>query len=220
MKKEFDAVKDNRLFSNIGYSDFEKMFKCIGADTVSYKKDDMILLSGDPVSRVGLILSGSVKIIKEDANGRSTIVSESVTGEAFGEVFASADIDHSPVSVRAAEDTDILFMDHRKIVTVCPSACEFHGRLIKNLLKLVAEKNLMLLKKIDILSKRTTREKLLAFFDAHRGASKRFTINYDRDELARYICVDRSAMSSELSKMRAEGLIKFSKNTFEILRPL
>ncbi len=107
-------------------------------------------------------------------------------------------------------------MDYKKIITTCACACHFHARLIENMLRLIARKNLILNQKLEIVSKRTTREKLMCFFDTQRGAAKRFTIPFNREELARYLCVDRSAMSNELCKMRDEGLISFHKNTFEL----
>lgn len=217
MKKNFDIIKNNPLFDGIVYSDFEKMYHCIDGRTQSYKKDDIILLSGDTVDFVGLILSGRVKIIKEDINGNTTILAELATSELFGEVFACAGIDHSPVTVQASEGSEILFINYKRIITTCSSACSFHSRLIENMLKLIAEKNLMLNQKIEILSKRTTREKLLMFLNTQKGTAKKFTIPYNREEMAYYLCVDRSSMSNELCKMRDEGLIKFNKNQFEIL---
>ena len=217
MKIIFEATKNNPLFHGIAYSDFERMLSCLSARTACYKKDEIILLSGDTVSFVGLILSGGIKIIKEDINGSITILAELSVPEMFGEVFACADISHSPVTVQATEDTEILFIDYKKIITSCSAVCPFHARLIENMLKLIAKKNLMLNKKIEILSKRTTREKLMCFFDLQRGTAKKFSISFNREELAHYLCVDRSAMSNELCKMRDEGLIKFQKNKFEIL---
>jgi CRP-like cAMP-binding protein len=193
------------------------MLSCLSAKTASYMKDEIILLSGDTVSYVGLVLSGGIKIIKEDANGNITIIAELSVSEIFGEVFACADISQSPVTVQASEDTEVLFINYKRIITSCPAACPFHTKLIENMLKLIAKKILMLNKKIEILSKRTTREKLLCFFDLQRGAAKKFTISLNREELAHYLCVDRSAMSNELCRMRDEGLIKFQKNKFEIL---
>ena len=216
MKKIFDAVKSNPLFDGIAFSDFENMLTCLSAKTSCYKKNDVILLSGDTVDFVGLVLSGSVQIINEDAEGRISILTELTVPDIFGEVFACAGISHSPVTVRAAEDSKILFIDYRKIISSCTSACPFHTKLIENMLKLVAVKSLMMSQKIEILSKRTTREKLIAFFDMQRGMAKKFTIPYNREELAQYLCVDRSAMSNELCKMRDNGIIKFQKNTFEI----
>ena len=217
MKKIFETVKDNPLFHGIAFSDFERVLTCLSAITASYKKDDIILLAGDTVSFVGLILSGSLKIIKEDIDGRVTIVTELGVSELFGEVFACADITQSPVTVLAAEKAEILQINYKRIITTCTSACHFHATLLENMLKLIARKNLKVSQKNEILSKRTTREKLLAFFDMQRGAAKKFTIPYNREELALYLSVDRSAMSNELCKMRDEGLIKFNKNTFEII---
>jgi len=217
LKKIFEAVKSNPLFQGIGFSDFESMLSCLSARTAEYKKDGIILLSGDTVNFVGLILSGSVKVIKEDIDGNITILTELSIADIFGEVFACASITHSPVTVQAAEDTEILFIDYRKIITSCSVACQFHTRLIENMLKLLAQKNLLLNQKIEIISKRTTRDKLLCFFDYQRNGTRKFSIPYNREELARYLCVDRSAMSNELCKMRDDGIIKFQKNTFEII---
>jgi len=217
LKIIFETIKNNPLFQGIAYSDFERMLGCLSAKTTCYKKDEIILQSGDTVSFVGLILSGGINIIKEDINGSITILAELSVPEMFGEVFACADVSHSPVTVQATEDTEILFIDYKKIITSCSAVCPFHARLIENMLKLIAKKNLMLNKKIEILSKRTTREKLLCFFDLQRGTAKKFTISFNREELAHYLCVDRSAMSNELCKMRDEGLIRFQKNKFEVL---
>ena len=217
MRKIFETVKSNPLFEGISYSSFTDMLKCMSAKTAVYGKDDVILLSGNAVDSVGLIISGSAKVIKEDIDGRLSILAVLGVSEAFGEVFACAGVDHSPVTVQATEKTEILFIDYKRIISPCATACSFHAKLIENMLKLVAKKNLMLNRKIEIISKRTTREKLLTFFDMQRGMAKKFTIPYNREELADYLCVDRSAMSNELSKMRDSGLIKFSRNNFELL---
>ena len=217
MRKIFESIKNNPLFQGIAFSDFESMLSCLSARTAAYKKDDVILLSGDTVSSVGFIISGGVKIIKEDMRGNITILTELSVAEVFGEVFACAGVDHSPVTVQASEDAEILFVDYRKVITSCSAACPFHAKLIENMLKLLAYKNLTLNQKIDILSKRTTREKLLCFFDYQRGAAKKFAIPFNREELAHYLCVDRSAMSNELCKMRDEGFIRFDRNMFEYL---
>ena len=217
MKKIFETVKSNPLFQGIAFSDFEQVFNCLPVKTAHFKKDDVILLSGDTISFVGLILSGGVQIIKEDMDGRITIITELGASEIFGEVFACAEIAQSPVTILATENAEVLLMDYKRIITSCTAACPFHAKLIENMLKLIARKNLMLNQKIDILSKRTTREKLLSYFDMQRGMARKFTIPYNREELAQYLCIDRSAMSNELCKMRDDGIIKFQKNHFEII---
>ena len=217
LKNIFEAAKHSPLCSGIGFSDFEGLIRCMEAKTRNYNKGDVILLSGDTVNSIGLIISGSAKVIKEDMDGNITILTELTVSETFGEVFACAGIDRSPVTVQASEKCEILFLNYRKVITSCSSACVFHSRLIENMLKLIAQKNLLLNQKIEILSKRTTREKLFAFFDMQRGMAKKFSIPYNREEMAHYLCVDRSAMSNELCKMRDKGLIKFHKNSFELM---
>ena len=217
MKKIFETLKDNILFRGIAFSDFESMLNCLSAKTSRYEKDEVILMSGNTINFVGLILSGSVRIIKEDIDGHIDILADLGVSEVFGETFACAGISQSPVTIQASDDTEIMFIDYKRIITSCTAACPFHAKLIENMLSLVAAKNLMLNQKIDILSKRTTREKLMCFFDTQRGVAKKFTIPFNRDEMAHYLCVDRSAMSNELCKMRDAGMIKFKRNEFEIL---
>ena len=216
MKKIYLAVQHSALWQGVGFSDFESMIRCMEAKTRSYEKGDYVLMTGDVVRYIGVVVSGSVKIIHEAADGNDVILTELAAPELFGEVFACAGIERSPVTVQASEKSEVLFLDYRKVITTCSSACVFHAKLIENMLQLLAQKNLMLNQKIEILSKRTTREKLFAFFDTQRGTAGEFTVPYNREEMARYLCVDRSAMSQELGKMRDEGLIRFRKNTFTI----
>ncbi|MEG0320724.1 MAG: Crp/Fnr family transcriptional regulator [Oscillospiraceae bacterium] len=217
MKNIFDRVKDNPLFAGIPMEEFEQMLSCIGAQTANYRKGEVIFLMGNAVESVGLVLSGSVQIVWENADGHCTMMAELSASELFGETFACAGTASSPVSVVAADDCEILLLNYRKIITTCSSSCSFHARLIANMLQLMARKNLLLNRKIEILSKRTTRERLLTFFDTQRGTARQFSIPYNREELAALLCVERSAMSAELSKMQRDGLIRFRKNQFELL---
>ncbi|MDR2889518.1 MAG: Crp/Fnr family transcriptional regulator, partial [Lachnospiraceae bacterium] len=152
-----------------------------------------------------------------DSDGHIVLLNELGAPEIFGEVFACAQITYSPVTVMATENTTVLHMDYGRVITSCAAACPYHTRLIANMLQILAIKSMALNQKIEILSKRTTREKLLCFFDMQRGNQKKFTIPYNREELSNYLCVDRSAMSNELCKMRNQGLIKFQKSTFELI---
>ena len=217
MRTTFEILKNNPIFQGIAFTDFEQVLNCLSANTASYKKNDFILTTGEAVSFVGLVLSGSVQVIKEDMEGHISIITELGASEVFAEVFACAEMTKSPFTVQAVEDSEILLMNYKRILSTCTSACPFHARLIENMLRLIARKNIMLHQKNEILSKRTTREKLLAFFEMQRGAERTFTIPYNREELAQYLCVDRSAMSSELCKMRDQGIIKFHRSAFEML---
>ena len=217
VKDIFEIVKNNALFAKIGIDDFDKMLTCMEMRRIGFKKGQEILLAGNPVQAVGVVLRGSVQIIHEDMEGRIHIITELPASELFGETFACAGIDHSPVTVMAVDDCEILFLNYRKIITTCSSACTFHTHLIENMLALLAQKNLFLNRKIEILSKRSTRERLMLFFETRCGASRKFTIPYNREELAALLCVERSSMSGELSRMQADGLIRFHKNEFELL---
>ena len=217
MEKIYSILKNNHLWRDIAFGEFKSMIDCMDARRRNYKKGDFIVMAGDTVTHIGLIISGSVKIFREDYDGNAILMTELGSSDLFGEVFACAGIDHSPVSVQASESVDVMYINFRKVLTTCSSACSFHTKLIENMLQLIAKKSLLLNEKIEILSKRSTREKLLAFLEMHRNDSGKFTIPYNREEMALYLCVDRSAMSSELSKMRDDGLILYKKNEFEIL---
>lgn len=218
MKEYFETLKSVALFEKIAETDFVHMLNCLDARLAVYEKDNIIFLTDDTISQVGIILSGKVQIIKEDYLGNRTILAELSVANVFGETFACAGVSRSPVTVLAVTGCKVLFINYRKIVTTCSSACVFHTRLIENMLKLLANKNLMLNQKIQFISKRTTRERLMAYFavQMEKAKSNRFTIAFARHELADYLCVDRSAMSRELSKMRVEGILNFKGNRFEV----
>lgn len=217
MKKYFDIVKKNSLFAEIGFSDFDALFNCLDAKEKVYDKNAPVLLEGDAIRFVGIVLSGSVKIIKEDSNGNQTIITEAGPSELFAEAFACAGIFHSPVSIIAGEKSKILFFDYRKVITTCKRSCAFHQMLTENMLKILAQKNLFLNQKIEIISKRALREKILAYLAYVGNGAKKFTIPLNREDLASYLCADRSAVSNELSKMQKDGMIKYKKNVFEVL---
>lgn len=217
MKAIFEQIKTNPLFQGIGIVDFEAMLHCLDGRVQRYPKGHVIQLAGNPVDTVGLVVNGSVQVVREDPDGKQNLMTELREGDVFGEVFACAGISHSPVTVLAVEDSDILHIQYRRVFSACTSACGFHQRLIENMLALIARKNLMLNQKIEILSKRTTRERLLLYLDACRKGARRFTIPFNREELAAYLCVERSAMSAELSRMQHAGLIRYRRNEVEWL---
>ena len=213
----YDIVKSNDLFEGIELSDFEKTIPCLSPIKKKFNKNEIVLHAGDKVNYIYIILSGSVKIIKYDIDGKENILTELSVSESFGEVFACSNMLKSFVTVVSLVKSEVLLLDYKKIITSCSSACPSHSKLIANMLKLVANKNLVLHQKIELISKRTTRERLLLYLDMHRGQEKKFTIPHSRENLAAYLCVDRSAMSNEFSKMQKEGVIKYNKNEFEIL---
>lgn len=219
MKKYLKQLQNNELFNNFNLNDLESILNCLSAKVNYYKKKDLIIQQGTHIHYVGIVLSGGIQIIKEDIEGNINILSHLGINDIFAEAFAYADIYECPITVQATENCEIIFIDCKRIIKTCNNACVFHWNLIENMLSMIARKNIMLNQKMEILSKRTTREKLLAFFNTQvqMNHSKKFSIPYNREGLAFYLCVDRSALSRELSNMRDEGLLKFNKNEFEIL---
>lgn len=214
-----ERIKQSSLFQGFSDSDLEHILKCLGAKNLRYRQREFIFHEGDSIERIGIVLSGKAVVIKDDEEGNRVIISEISPGSMFAEGFACARESKIDVSVMAAEESEILFIDYTKIAVTCPHTCDFHVKLIKNMLEILAKRIVMLNQKIEVISKRTIREKLLAYFEMQkrRAKSSKFTIPYNREQLAHFLFADRSAVSRELSKMREEGLIKFKKNRFELI---
>lgn len=218
MEKYFDTIKKTPLFAGIADNELESMLCCLNAKKEAYPKGGSIFIAGDPASFVGLVLSGSAQVVRDDALGNRTILTKLIPGELFGETFACAGIKTLPVSVITGERSQVLLLDYKKIISTCPSSCAFHSLMIENMLQILAKKNLGLNRKIEAMSARTTRGKLLSYLtlQANSAGSLSFEIPFSRQELADYLSVDRSAMSAELSRMQRDGLLKFHKNHFEL----
>jgi len=165
------------------------------------------------------MLSGSAQIVRVDYYGNRSIVSGIEAAEVFGEAFACAEVGSLPVSVTAAEPCEVMFIDCRHILHTCSNNCGFHQKLIYNLMKCLANKSIMFHQRLEITSRRTTRDKLMAYlaYQARRAGSSTFDIPFDRQELADYLEVDRSGLSAEISKLRAEGVLRSTKKRFELL---
>jgi CRP-like cAMP-binding protein len=219
MENKFEILKRSALFCGIEEKNIESMLKCLSAREAEYKKDAFILSAGDVPTEVGIVLSGSVNIINEDYWGNRTIISKISGGELFAESFSCSDTDKLPVSVVTSEKTEVLFIDYKRIITTCTSACVFHTALINNMMRILANRNILLTQKMEYTANRTTREKLLSYLSAQAIAAKSsaFAIPFNRQELADYLCVDRSAMSNELCKLRDDGMLSFRKNQFKLL---
>lgn len=219
MKKNVEFLKKVNLFRGLDDEKLEVMINCLGAVTRTYKKEEIIFMAGDPVSEVGIIMKGTVQVIREDLLGNRTIVAHLTEGDLFAETLACAGAVNSPVTTVAMTNCEILFIGFRRIITNCTSSCEFHSKLIENMLNIIAQKNIMLNYKLSLLSQRTTGEKLRTYFlsEMEKNGGRKFVIPFSRNELADFLCVDRSALSRELSKLRDQGKIEFNKNEFEII---
>lgn len=219
MKKYFELLKSSQFFAEIDENDMPTLLKCLKANVKTYHKNNIIFMMDDEIKTIGIVLSGSVLIVKEDVMGNKNILTEITKGQIFGETFVCAGIKKSPVTAETLTGCEVMFVEFNQIVSPCTIACNFHRKLIENMMRVIAQKNIILNQKIEFISKGTTRDKLMLYLksQAKNNNSNDFSISFSRNELSDFLCVDRSAMSRELCKLRDEKIIKFHKNNFQIL---
>ena len=210
------VIRSSPLFSGISEQELTAMLSCLDTRKESFPKDTFLLRVGDTTESIGLVLSGSVLIIQEDIWGNRNIFSKAGPGQTFAAAYACAPGSVLNVSVSAETPVTVMFLNLKRVLTLCPSACAHHSRMIRNLLGVLAEKNLRFGEKLRHMGQRSTRAKLLSYFsaEAQRLGSYEFDIPFSRQQLADYLAVERSGLSLELGKMRAEGLLDFHKNHF------
>lgn len=219
MKKYLEILKKCPLFAEIGQEQLLRMLTCLGARVLSFDKKYTVFAEGTPAKYVGIVLTGKVQLLQVDYYGNRSILSHVGVGEMFAEAFACAEVGALPVSVVATEPSEVMLIDCSHILHTCENHCGFHQQLIFNLMRDLAEKTILYHERIEVTSKRTTREKLLAYLtlEAKRAKGNEFTVPFDRQELADYLEVDRSGLSAEISKLRREGVLDNRKNRFVLL---
>ena len=218
MKKYIETLKHSPLFSGVSETEISAMLHCLQATLLTFQKGEYVFREGEHIDKITVLVEGKLLVQHDDFWGNRTIVNVIHTGELFGEAYVAPDSGAILNDVIAEEPSTVIFFDIRKILTVCPSACRFHSMAIQNLFFAISEKNRKLVQKIGHLSKRSTRAKLLSYLseEAKRQNSRHFTIPFTRQQLADFLCVDRSAMSNELCKMREEGILQFEKKRFTL----
>ena len=218
MKKYIEILKQTQLFAGIKDNELSSMLDCLQATIKTYKKGEYIFREGDYIDKITVLVQGKLIIQKDDFWGNRSIVSAIRIGEMFGEAYATPDSGAILNDVIAEECSTVISFNIYKLLTVCPSSCRFHPIVIQNLFFAISEKNRKLVQKIGYMSNRSTRAKLLSYLsdEAKKQRSNNFTIPFNRQQLADFLSVDRSAMSKELCKMRDEGLILFDKNRFRL----
>lgn len=219
MKKYLEVLHRCALFQGIADEDLLRMLRCLGARVEEFDKKYTVVSEGNRAKYIGIMLSGSAQIIQMDYYGNRSIVGHVEPSQLFMEAFACAEVASVPVSILANEPSEIMFIDGSHILHTCKNNCGFHQILIFNLMKNLAVKNIEFHQKLEITSKRTTREKLMAYLGmyAKKTGSLSFDIPYDRQELADFLEVDRSGLSAEISKLRKEGIIESNRKHFELL---
>ena len=219
MRDYVPVLKRTQLFAGVGDEDIRTMLSCLGARLVSYRKGEYVLRQGERLSHILVLAEGCLHIQKDDYGGNRSLLGQIGVGEIFGEAYAAPESGTLLNDVIAVEDSAVYFFDVKRVISTCSSACRFHTMVVQTLFFAISEKNRGLVRKLDYLSRRTTRDKLISYLSEEAKKQNRadITIPFNRQQLADYLSVDRSAMSGELCRMRDEGLLTFEKNRFRLL---
>lgn len=219
MEQYLSVLKETKLFAGVREEEIGLMLNCLQATVRSFKKGEYVFHEGQQIGSICVLAEGMLHIQKDDYWGNRSIVNMIAEGELFGEAYAASDGSAILNDVVAVEDSVVLFFDIRRILTVCSSACQFHSRIVRNLFFTLSAKNRKLAQKLNHMAQRTTREKLISYLseESKKNGSATFEIPFNRQQLADFLSVDRSAMSSELCKMRDSGMLTFKKNRFTLL---
>ena len=219
MKEYIELLKGTQLFCGVSDAEILAMLNCLQARSRKFKKGDYVFREGEHIDNITVLVEGKLLVQQDDFWGNRSIVNVIRIGEMFGEAYVAPESGAILNDVVAEENSIVIFFDVRRILTVCSTACRFHSMVVQNLFFAISEKNRKLVQKIGHMSKRSTRAKLLSYLsgEAKRHNNRHFTIPFNRQQLADFLCVDRSAMSNELCKMRDEGLVEFDRNEFTLL---
>ena len=219
MKKYLKILKECELFKNINEEALLRMLTCLGARVEFFDKKYTVMAEGSTAKYIGIVLTGAANTVQIDYYGNRSILGSINEGEIFGSAFACAGVECMPVSIVASEPCEVMLIDCGHIMHTCSNNCSFHQTLIYNLMKDMAQKVLEFHERIEVTSKRSTRERLMAYLAicAKKAGADSFDIPFDRQELADYLEVDRSGLSAEISKLRAEGILESNKRRFKLL---
>ena len=219
MENYLPLLQKSPLFASMEPQQITSVLHCVGA--VVREAGEYILRAGDRTQAMGLLLSGSAFAVQDDLWGQRNIMGKILPPGTFAEPFAATPGAVLNVSVVASVPSKVMFLNIQRITTVCSETCPQHALLIRNLVSVLARKNLQLNDKITHMSKRRTREKLLSYLSSEslRQGSLEFDIPFDRQQLADYLCIERSAMSAELSRLQKDGLLATERSHFRLIAP-
>lgn len=209
-------LTNTALFRGTTQAEAEAILHCLGSRTKQFDKGETVYHAGEVIESMGLVLSGAVIIESSDLWGNNSVLGYTEAGQIFAETYACIPGEPLMVDVVACEKSEILFLNAARLFSTCAKTCVHHNRLIQNLAQIFAEKNLNLSRRILHCSSKSIRGRLLSYLSeqAKKSGGYRFTIPYNRQQLADYLSVDRSAMSNELSKMQRDGLLSYDRNSF------
>ncbi len=213
-------AKQSAIFDGIGTDNLSALLSCLGAKRRRLARGEALMLTGDKADRIGILLSGALSVSTYDLEGRRTIIKRIGPTEIVAAAQSLSGAEAMSVDVEADENSDVLLVKTERILSPCENACMFHVRLVRNLMKTLAVKTIELNRKIEILSHRSTQDRLMAYLRsvAQQKGSAEFDIPFDRQQLADYLCVERSALSAEISRLSKLGLITSRKSHFTLHR--
>lgn len=220
--KQMEFLANTELFAGMKTAEMDALLGCLGARFVRYERGDTVVSAGEPIDSIFLLLSGSAKIVRYDSDGARRVQGELVPGDCFGDVIVCAELTNTDTAMETSERSLVLVVKYQRVVTTCSAACQFHTRLIQNLMKVIARHSREQSLQLEVLSRRTTRDKLMHYLMLQsRGRfDVPFRVPFTREELSTYLYVERSALSREISKLVAEGLIATPRRSeFMLVRP-
>ena len=211
-------LRQSPLFQNISHEEYLRMLVCFQAVQRSFQAEDLIYdFSAPRTDAVGVIERGTASVIRIDSQGVSTVLEELGPGGVFGRTLAFDSMGEDSLEVVCRTPCDVLFIDYPHIMKRCEKACTHHSVLVQNMLQLMLEKAQALSERVDVLSRRTIRGKLLCYFRHMAGKAGTFVLPFSLSTLADYIATDRSAMMRELKKLKEEGLVRSDGRRFTLL---
>ena len=215
----FDILKNVELFEGIETSDLGLMLDCVDAKTKDFKKGDILMIAGSKPLYVGIVISGEIHITREDIDGNRSLIAVISPGQIFAEALCCADVQESPVNVTAGTGSSVMLLNFSRLLRTCTNSCVFHSQLIHNMLEVIAKKNLLLQNRMDIISLKSIRAKVIRYLETFiPKQGNEITIPFNREQLADHLCVERSALSHELARMKSDGLLDYRKNKFVLVR--
>lgn len=210
------------IFSGISERDLGKMFSCFQAQSRKSVSGETIVTYASQFEKMGVLIQGEADLVRFDPDGSRTLIEHLAPGDVFGEMFTAAfRPEKEELSVIACRDCECLFIDYPHLIKRCPNACSHHSTLVSNMLRIMSEKARSLSARIEVLSRRTVRQKLLTYFEirADQCGHSHFRLPFSLNNLADYLCVDRSAMIREMKKLRDEGIIASKGRDITLLNP-
>ena len=214
-EKYLDIIESTNLFKGINSAERGILLECMNAKTENIKKGQIILLAGNKLEFFGLVFSGLFHIIRENYEGNRKLIAAMPPGGLFAEALCCAGVKISPVTVVAAADSCYMKLYFPRFLNICSVSCPFHVKFIENMTGIIAKKNLMMHNKMEILELKTIREKVMRYLESF--SEDDITLPFNREEMANYLCIERTALSHELIKMKKDGLIDYKKNRFILL---